>query len=321
MVSICIPCYNNVSEVERLLVSIHKQNYTDYEVNISDDSTNEETADLVGRVITEWNWQDKLHYIHNVKPLGHIYNWNAAIKMATGQYIKIMFSDDWFTDERSLGIFVNMLEEHPEASFAFSGSMQVLLDGQTIDQVKHLSKQATEHGEAYARYAEDAFIERLHRNYKLFFLGNQIGAPSAGIYRRGEQLVLFDEQSNWASDMFLYFDLLQANHEFAYTKEPLISIGMHTNQYTESFTERDMRIYNDYRYLYTKYGLQDCEECREYFTESFIIKYHQGLKEAKTLGIGSKMYWKKWWTEQKNTIICFVTHRFQILCNKSEKQV
>lgn len=62
MVSICIPCYNNVSEVERLLVSIHKQNYTDYEVNISDDSTNEETADLVGRVITEWNWQDKLHY-------------------------------------------------------------------------------------------------------------------------------------------------------------------------------------------------------------------------------------------------------------------
>ena len=72
MVSICIPCYNNVSEVERLLVSIHKQNYTDYEVNISDDSTNEETADMVGHIIVEWGWQDKLHYIHNEKPLGHI---------------------------------------------------------------------------------------------------------------------------------------------------------------------------------------------------------------------------------------------------------
>ena len=236
-VSICVPTYNNVSEVERLLQSIRRQNYTDYEVNISDDSTNDETEELVERVRTEWQWQNKLHYIHNATPLGHIYNWNAAIKMAAGQYIKIMFSDDWFTDEKSLSAFVSMLDEHPEVNLAFSGSMQVLLDGQDIEQVKHLSKQATEHGNAYARYAEDAFIERLHRNYKLFFLGNQIGAPSAGIYRRGEQLVLFDEQSNWASDMFLYFDLLRENHKFVYTKEPLISIGMHANQYTETFSE------------------------------------------------------------------------------------
>lgn len=222
-----------------------------------------------------------------------------------------MFSDDWFTDSDSLGTFVSMLDEHPKANLAFSGSMQVLLDGQDIEQVKHLSKQATEHGNAYARCAEDAFIERLHRNYKLFFLGNQIGAPSAGIYRRGEQLVLFDEKSNWASDMFLYFDLLQANHVFVYTKEPLISIGMHANQYTETFSERDMRIYNDYRYLYTKYGLQDCEECRQYFTENFIIKYHQGLKEAKALGIENSRYWRAWCKEQKETVKCFLHARLQ----------
>lgn len=300
-----------MSEVERLLQSIHRQNYTDYEVNISDDSTNDETEELVERIRTEWEWQDKLHYIHNEIPLGHIYNWNAAIRMSSGEYIKIMFSDDWFTDEKSLSAFVSMLDEHPEANLAFSGSMQVLLDGQDIEQVKYLSKQATEHGNAYARCAEDSFIERLHRNYKLFFLGNQIGAPSAGIYRRGEQLVLFDEQSNWASDMFLYFDLLQENHKFVYTKEPLISIGMHANQYTETFSERDMRIYNDYRYLYTKYGLQDCKECREYFIEAFIIKYHQGLKEARILGIEDSIYWKAWFREQRETVKCFIKSRMR----------
>ena len=110
---------------------------------------------------------------------------------------------------------------------------------------------------------------------------------------------MFDEKSNWASDMFLYFDLLRADHEFVYTREPLISIGMHENQYTETFTERDMRIYNDYRYLYTKYGLQDCQECREYFTENFIIKYHKGLKEARALGIDARMYWNKWWIKSE----------------------
>ena len=33
-VSICVPTYNNASEVERLLQSVHRQNYTDYEVNM-----------------------------------------------------------------------------------------------------------------------------------------------------------------------------------------------------------------------------------------------------------------------------------------------
>ena len=67
-VSICVPTYNNASEVERLLQSVHRQNYTDYEVNISDDSTNEETAELIEWIRTEWSWQGKLHYIHNEKP-------------------------------------------------------------------------------------------------------------------------------------------------------------------------------------------------------------------------------------------------------------
>ena len=46
-VSICIPCYNNADEVERLLKSVYCQNYTDFEVNLSDDSTNGETENLV----------------------------------------------------------------------------------------------------------------------------------------------------------------------------------------------------------------------------------------------------------------------------------
>lgn len=311
-VSVCIPTYNNPQEVERLLESLYRQTYKNFEINISDDSDNELTAQLVkkyqdiyGNAVDESKRTGAIRYVHNKKPLGHIFNWNAAICMATGEYIKIMFSDDWFTSKDSLEGFVRMLDENPQADLAFSGSMQVLLDGQDISKVKHL--EAFEN--AYARCADDEFIEKLKRNYKLFFLGNQIGAPSAGIYRRNNQAMLFDEKSNWASDMFLYFDLLQKNPQFAYTTEPLISIGMHENQYTESFSEKDMRIYNDYRYLYTKYNLQDCKECREYFAEKFIVKYHKGLKEAKAMGIESSVYWSKWIKEQKDTIYCFVKSR------------
>ena len=301
-VSICIPTYNNVDEVERLLQSIDRQEYKDYEVNISDDSTNEEIENLIRKY-------EKVNYIHNKKPLGHIFNWNAAIRMAKGEYIKIMFSDDWFTDAHSLGSFAALLDADEKAMLAFSGSRQVMLDGQNIDAMQHVAKEHQR--SSYDRCASTEYIEGLRKDYRRLFLGNQIGAPSAVIYRRGSSAALFDEKSNWASDMFLYFDLLQKSNAFAYTKEPLISIGVHEHQYTESFSDKDMRIYNDYRYLYTKYHLQECPECREYFAEEFLVKYHQGVKEAKALGIETSLYLKKWTAEIGASVRCFVRSRMK----------
>ena len=124
-------------------------------------------------------------------------------------------------------------------------------------------------------------------------------------------MTFFDERSNWASDMFLYFDLLEKNPVFAYTKEPLISIGVHKKQYTESFAKNDLRIYNDYRYMYLKYHLQENFACRAYFTEKFLLKYHRGLREAKELGIDKHMFFQKWFVEQKATIQCFLRNRLQ----------
>ncbi|MBO5144117.1 MAG: glycosyltransferase family 2 protein [Lachnospiraceae bacterium] len=301
-VSICIPTYNNVDEVERLLQSIDGQEYKDYEVNISDDSTNDEIENLIRKY-------EKVNYIHNKKPMGHIFNWNAAIRMAKGEYIKIMFSDDWFTDAQSLGNFAALLDADEKAMLAFSGSRQVMLDGQNIDAMQHVAKEHQR--SSYDRCASTEYIEGLRKDYRRLFLGNQIGAPSAVIYRRGSSAALFDEKSNWASDMFLYFDLLQKSNAFAYTKEPLVSIGVHEHQYTESFSDKDMRIYNDYRYLYTKYHLQECPECREYFAEKFLVKYHQGVKEAKALGIETSLYLKKWTAEVRASVQCFVRSRMK----------
>lgn len=319
-VSICIPCFNNAPEVERLLRSVYEQDHTDFEIDISDDSTDEETAGLIGRIRKGLCWSDPplaqrakehakggLYYVHNKEPLGHIFNWNAAIRMAGGEYIKVMFSDDWFTDSTSLSGFVKMLDDTPEASLAFCGSRQVMLDGAGAEGLRHVEQ--SHRKASYDRYASKEFIQALRQDHRNLFLGNQIGAPSAVIYRRGSRLALFDEQSNWASDMFLFFELLQDDPCFVYTKRPLVSIGVHEHQYTESFGERDQRIYDDHRYMYTKYRLQESRACREYFTEKFIIKYHKGYREARALGIDGRTYWKKWLAEQQATVRCFIDAR------------
>lgn len=290
-VSICAPAYNNAPEVERLLQSVYAQTYTDFEVNISDDSTD----GAVEQVVLAFQKQHtNIRYIHNETPYGHIFNWNAAIKMARGAYIKIMFSDDWFTDEKSLGAYVALLDKSPDAYLAFAGSRQVSLD----NEMKY-----------YDRHATPQYIGRLRKDYRQLFLGNEIGAPSAVMYRRGESLTLFDEKSNWASDMYLYFDLLRKSPKFVFTTKPLTSIGVHEHQYTESFSEKDLRIYNDYRYMYEKYGLRESRACREYFTKQFLVKYGKGIGEARKLGIEPSMYLKACAHEFGGSVRCFVRAR------------
>lgn len=266
-VSICIPTYNNVHEVERLLTSVRQQTYTDYEVVITDDSTNTEIEELV-RHFTDL----EIHYVHNTEKLGHIYNWNEAIRRAKGDYIKIMFSDDWFTYPESLGELVTLLEEHPEAGLVFSNSMQVSEE------------------ESYERKISSGFIPGLQADWRHIFLGNEIGAPSDTLYRRCG--IEFDEKSNWASDLELYLHLLSQNPKFAYTTRPLVSIGMHGEQYTHTFSEKDPRIFNDYLYMYRKYKLWENEGCKSFFLKEYIVKYGKGSKLAKKCHIDSTDYIK-----------------------------
>lgn len=266
-VSICVPTYNNCAEVAQLLRSIGEQSFFDYEVIITDDSDGNEIGELVRKLADE-----RISYTHNSKKLGHIYNWNAAIEKASGEYIKIMFSDDWFTYPDSLEQYVRMLDEHPEADLAFSNSMQV---------------SATE---SYKRRISPEFLPRLQDDWRTLFLGNEIGAPSGTIYRNNG--ILFDEKSNWASDVELYFQILERNPHFVATESPLISIGLHEEQYTHTFSEKDDRIFNDYLFMYRKHKLWENDKCKEYFLREFLVKYGKGKKLAQECGIPSGAYRK-----------------------------
>ena len=283
-VSICVPAYNNLSCVQRLLNSIAGQNYTDFEIIITDDSTNREIESYIHAIQTETDRtlstgiKNKIRYRHNAKQLGHIYNWNEALSLAEGEYIKIMFSDDWFSREDSLGKMVGLLEDNQDASLAFCGTGQVLLGGDKEELLRE-------------RAASEDFIGQLRKDYRYLFLGNEIGAPSATIYRNGH--FRFDEKSNWASDMFLYFDILSRNPVFVWTDEALISIGEHEEQYTNMFRERDGRKYEDYRYMYEKYELSANDDCKEYFLREFLLPYGKNSKAAAACGIKTGVYRKE----------------------------
>ena len=73
-VAICIPSYNNLSSLERLLESIRIQNFKDYYVVITDDSTD----NVVQKFVENYKEIDILYY-KNEKSLGATKNTNYCI--------------------------------------------------------------------------------------------------------------------------------------------------------------------------------------------------------------------------------------------------
>jgi glycosyltransferase involved in cell wall biosynthesis len=263
-VSICIPAYNKTEKLTKLMESIKIQIYKDYEIVITDDSSDNEN----GKMLKTYN-ELPVKYIKNETNLGPSKNWNQSIKQAKGQYIKMMFDDDWFSDENSLGKFVSMLDENPEIDIAFSGTHQVFAE------------------KSYSRYIAEKDAKRIKQDWKNLFLGNVVGAPSAVIFRNKEYL--FDESLKWVVDVELYMSILKEHPKFVYTKEPLVSIGMDDDQLTNSCQYNLMLIYTEHKHVYQKYHLKDIALCEKQLV-NLMIRVGFGADELKSLKASKLRY-------------------------------
>lgn len=243
-VSICVPAYQNPTGIRRLLSSIKEQNFTDYEVILTDDSVD----DAVRQAAKE-SGISNLHYHKNEKRMGATANWNKAVSLAKGEYIKIMHHDDWFTDAGSLGRFVEMLESHPEADIAFCGTWQVSLD-----------QDGNKTGEQFSRGISREHEELIRRDFRNLYLGDYIGAPSATIYKNNG--IAYEEKLTWLVDVEFYMRMLQQNSRYAFTTDPLICIGVSKNQLTESCRGNGKLNIFEYGFIMEEFDLSKVEAYR-----------------------------------------------------------
>ena len=65
-VSICIPAYNQIYYLEKTLASVLLQSFDDYEVIITDDSSDDSVATL----LTKFDFGGRLKYVRNMVALG-----------------------------------------------------------------------------------------------------------------------------------------------------------------------------------------------------------------------------------------------------------
>ncbi|MDQ3245117.1 MAG: glycosyltransferase family 2 protein, partial [bacterium] len=203
-VSICMPAYNQPEFLRLVLESIVGQDFKDFELIISDDSTNDESTKVVDAYRSRIQ---SLIYFKNTPSKGSPQSWNEAITHGKGSYIKVMHNDDWFSSPSSLTKFVKMLDEHPESDFAFCatyicGPDQKILKTQT---------------------ASSQELEKLKDSATYLFGRNIIGAPSVTMFRNTVKNKYYDPQMKWVVDVDQYVAILEENPHFQYCTEPLVS--------------------------------------------------------------------------------------------------
>ena len=231
-VSICIPAYKQADSFRRTLQSVSNQLFQDYEIIVTDDSPD----DSVSIVVKEFQHNPKLKYFKNKERLGTPENWNEAIRLASGEYIKILHHDDWFSDKNSLADFVNMLERNPKADFAFCPSLNCGVDGNL----------------RFVNTMSEAQTKILHADPRVLFQGNFIGAPSATIYRRQVNQE-FDPRLKWVVDIDFYIRVLADKREFGYSRRPLVCVALESlGKVTDECVGNKRVEVFEYLYLYEK---------------------------------------------------------------------
>ncbi len=258
-VSICIPAYEYAKGLQRALESVFTQDLDDFEVIITDDSRDDSIADAVNST-----YKDRVIYAKNPVILGSPENWNESVRMAKGEYIKILHHDDWFTYPDSLRQYVEMLDSDPSVDLAFSGSMQVNA------------------GISKSRAITVGQAEAIKADPDTLFTGNHIGSPSAVMFRRA-RMQEFDKKLKWLVDVELYIRMLRANGKFVYTEKPLVSIGVGPSQITNAcVSDRELNM-REYSYVYEKLALSKNQACRRHMEKVLSAKDPLPLRMLKKL--------------------------------------
>jgi glycosyltransferase involved in cell wall biosynthesis len=226
-ITICIPAFNQTEFLNRTLESISSQTFRDFEVIVTDDSTTQD----VEKLVVSFESKFKIRYERNSEQLGSPANWNRALDMAQGDWIKFMHHDDWFSGPDSLRIFAEAANR--DANFVFCDSEVLDVERQTT----HVSAPSAQ------------FLRILRSKPTALFASNFIGSPSATFFRRSP--MRFDPMLEYVVDVDFYIRYLKDSRFVHIPAALIVNTSNHPGQVTSRSLGAEVQL-REYLYLYDK---------------------------------------------------------------------
>ena len=106
LVSILIPCFNSPNYIVAAVESALGQSYKNIEVIISDDSTNNETKNLLNVFLGD----NRFRYQKNDFNIGRVANYKKLLfEYAKGDWVIMLDGDDYYTDNNYIADAINLI--------------------------------------------------------------------------------------------------------------------------------------------------------------------------------------------------------------------
>jgi glycosyltransferase involved in cell wall biosynthesis len=119
-VTICVPVRNGVHTIRRTLDSILAQDYPNFEVVVSDNCSDDDTASI----IQEYAEQGVQYYFNSKLEKWGEGNWNYILSLAEGAFVALYHADDLYT-RTMISRQVEFLLDHPKASAVFTKTQAI----------------------------------------------------------------------------------------------------------------------------------------------------------------------------------------------------
>lgn len=222
--SICIPTYNSVYYLNKLLNSLFAQTFNDFEIVISDDSTTDEVMKYCEGID-----DSRLNYFKHKSIHSATENWNNALIHASGKYHMLVHHDDYFSDNNVLMNIFLIYNEKGEKDAFFLGFVNE----------NKLNK---------FYYGKFSFQNILKHPDRLFFV-NYLSAPSCLVLHEKISL-LYDENLKWLVDVDFYQRLIINYSTINYLPNVKMVIGGGDERITNTISNN--QILSEFFYLKNK---------------------------------------------------------------------
>lgn len=211
-ISICIPTFNRADLLSQTLQSVANQTIRPYEVIVVDNGSTDETSKVGEYYRKKYDYK----FIVNRKNLGMIPNWNKALKLATGNYICLLHSDDLIAPDWH-DTWIKTIAKH-KADF-YTSAIAIINDKNKPLFTAHIFKQ-------------DRYVRQPH-TMKLFLerLSPMIAPSGASIYSKKalKEIGLFDPIYKTEADV-PHFLKLVSRYDFYYRDKIVFAWRTHEAQ-------------------------------------------------------------------------------------------
>ena len=147
-VSIGLPVYNGDKYIRLAVESILQQDYTDFELIISDNASTDRTGEIAHAYAGQ---DDRIRYYRSEKNMGAGWNILRVYELATGKYYKQAAADDLLEPD-FLRRCVEILESDPDCVVAYARTKEVSENGTLIK--NYVTPMKTDYDDPVARFRE-----------------------------------------------------------------------------------------------------------------------------------------------------------------------